>query len=165
MRAITRILVPIDFGPSSELALSCAKRFAARLGARLDLLHVIDVSGTCWSSEPFDVDLSKAVEIMRKEAEFRLGICLTATERTMFKAALEVVVGSPARQIAGYAKTHRIDVIVMGTQGRCGFQPAMLGSVAERMVRTAPCPVLTVRAATIARDMANTHSDGAVSYA
>jgi nucleotide-binding universal stress UspA family protein len=158
---VKRILVPVDFGPASEVALYDAKRLAARLGASVDLLHVIEIAAADWWSDPFTVDLPKTLDAMREDADFRLGIFLPPAERMEFKAAVEVVVGNPARQIVSYARNHDIDLIVMGTQGRCGFAHTMVGSVAERTIRTAPCPVLTVRALTPPVDAAVAQSDAA----
>ena len=145
--SVKHILVPIDFGPTSEVALYYAKRLATRLGARLHLLHVIEdpIASAAWSSELSVVDFPRRIATMREDAEFRLGIFLTPAEREKFRAAVEVVAGSAAREIVAYAKTNAIDLIVIGTHGRCGFGRVMLGSVAERTIRTAPCPVLTVR--------------------
>lgn len=159
---IKRILVPVDFGPASEITLYHAKRLATRLGASLHLLHVIETAAADWWSDSFTVDLPKTFEAMWKDADFRLGLFLAPSERIAFTAAVEIVVGNPARQIVAYAKNHDIDLIVMGTQGRCGFAHTRLGSVAERTIRTAPCPVLTVRALMISRGAA-VRLDAAVS--
>jgi len=159
---IKRILVPVDFGLESEVALFHAKRLAARLGARVDLLHVVEMAAAEWETDSFTVDLPQTVDAMRHDADFRLRTLLTPAERIELKAALAIVAGSPARQILAYARSHDIDLIVMGTHGRCGFARTMLGSVAERTIRTAPCPVLTVRAMTSPLDVAVARSDAAV---
>jgi nucleotide-binding universal stress UspA family protein len=159
---VTRILVPVDFGPASELALRYAKRLAARCGASITALHVVEITATEWCGEPLTTGFPNAVDRMRQDADFRLGILLTPAERVKLNVSAEVVVGNPARQIIAYARTHDIDLIVMGTHGRCGFAHAMLGSVAERTIRSAPCPVLTVRALTTPLEPARAGSEGAI---
>jgi universal stress protein A len=81
----------------------------------------------------------------KHEARQRLDAALTLTERERFKARSVVGIGDPLSEIVDYARTEHINLIVMGTHGRTGVSHLFLGSVAERVVRTAPCPVLTVR--------------------
>lgn len=160
---VTRILVPIDFGPASEAALQCARKLAARFGARVALLHVVEIEALEWCSDPFTHDLPNAVVATQRDADFRLGLLLERLERMEINATADVLVGDPARQIIAYATNHDIDLIVMGRHGRCGFARAMLGSVAERTVRSAPCPVLTLRAQTRPLGTARAGCDGAIS--
>ena len=75
----------------------------------------------------------------------RLGKILTDAERTKYSAQIEMVCGSPFLEIIAYAKSREIDLIVMGTHGRGPIAHMLMGSVAEKVVRKAPCPVLTVR--------------------
>jgi len=72
---------------------------------------------------------------------------LRPSDITEFRATAESIIGTPAGSIVEYAGAHDIDLIVMGTHGRGGMSHLLMGSVAERVVRTAPCPVLTVREA------------------
>jgi nucleotide-binding universal stress UspA family protein len=141
----TRILVPTDFSEPSDAALEYAKELAARFGASLHLLHVVE--------EPFVVGIAaeryvpESPEItatLRADAEFRLAERLTEAERAKLRATSEVLTGPSAPTIVNAARDLAIDLIVMGTHGRTGIAHAIMGSVAERVVRAAQCPVLTV---------------------
>ena len=145
-RNFTRILVPTDFSAPSNAALTLAKRMAAMSGASLHLLHVLDDSTTTAAA---------AVGVYEPSAELRekwlegarslLSTQLTPAEQASFRSTEEVVVGTPARTIVENARANAIDLIVMGTHGRGGVEHLLMGSVAERVVRSAACPVLTVR--------------------
>jgi universal stress protein A len=146
MTRITRILVPTDFSATADAALDTAYVLAERFGASLELLHVLD--------DPFVAD-GMAVEAYISEGPaLRTAMLQEARERLRHRASpregipeikTEVLFGHGARTIAEYAADRGVDLIAMGTHGRTGFAHLMLGSVAEQLVRTAPCPVLTVR--------------------
>ena len=145
-RTISRILVPTDFSPPSDAALIYAKALA-RFGASLHLLHVLDdvLTGGVLTADvggpmPLGVD-----GVRHSDAGTRLCDLLSRDEVTRFHARSSVVFGATSPSITRYAAEHDIDLIVMGTHGRTGAAHAPIGSVAERVVRTAPCPVLTVR--------------------
>ena len=125
---IREILFPTDFSAASAAAGRTAADFARHFGAGLHVLHVVP-SG-------FDVKVPRAA---LEDAVAALGAGLTVTQ------LVESGVAAPA--IVAYARAHRIDLIVMGTHGRTGFSHVLLGSVAEAVVRRAPCRVLTVPAA------------------
>ena len=146
MTRITRILVPTDFSATADAALDYAYVLAERFGASLELLHVLD--------DPFVVDGMAAEAYISEAPALRTAMLQDAKERLRHRAApretiprieTEVLFGHGARTIAEYAAERGIDLIVMGTHGRTGFAHLLLGSVAERLVRTSPCPVLTVR--------------------
>jgi universal stress protein A len=147
MTRITRILVPTDFSATADTALEYAFVLAERFGASIQLLHVLD--------DPFVADgmaaeayISEAPALrsaMLHEAQEKLRNRATGSERRVSAIDTEVLFGHGARTIAEYAADTAVDLIVMGTHGRTGFAHLLLGSVAERLVRTAPCPVLTVR--------------------
>ena len=122
--AVRQILFATDFSESSDAAARVARDYARHFGARLHLLHV-DWPGADKAVPPPLITLAD-------ELGGDVSV-LTAVES-----------GSPAVQIVRYAARHGIDLIVLGTHGRTGVSRALLGSVAERVVRTAPCPVLTV---------------------
>jgi universal stress protein A len=145
MTTFTQILVPLDFSDHSVRALERAKSVAEKFGSILHLLTVIpdpfvlpDPANT-YALPPDYVDN------LRRDAEARLRQSLSQAERTQFRAQDIVLFGNPYQQIRDYAQDHAIDLIVMGTHGRGAVAQAFLGSVAERVVRTAPCPVMTVR--------------------
>ena len=147
MTTYKRILVPLDFSDPSARALEHAKTLAERFEASLELLHVVPNpfmanATSLYVGMPLPQDFLKELE---QDARQRLDAALTSAERAHFKARSIVRVGDPLFEIVEYARTERVDLIVMGTRGRTGMSHLFLGSVAERVVRTAECPVLTVR--------------------
>ena len=146
-RHFARILVPIDFSAASDGALAEAKTMAERFGASLHLLHVLDDPYTtaAFSAELYVPIPTGLRESWQKSAGERLATRLTPGEQVRFRSTTEVVFGLAAKVIVEYADDHDIDLVVMGTHGRSGVAHLFLGSVAECVVRTAPCPVLTVR--------------------
>ena len=143
-----RILVPIDFSPPSDAALEYARSVAASYGASLHLLHVAeDPYRAFYSAEVFVPEIEGLREEILIDTEKRLKERLRPADLTDFQATADSVIGTPAGSIVEYAGGHDIDLIVMGTHGRGGMSHLLMGSVAERVVRTAPCPVLTVREA------------------
>jgi nucleotide-binding universal stress UspA family protein len=147
MSGIQRILVPTDFSPTSDIALQYAIDLSQPLGSSIHLLHVIDDSSFS-AAYPEGVYFPEVPEIrdrLRSDAEDQLKGAAARCASAGVPATTEVVNGLPARTIAQTAKTRATDLIVMGTHGRGAFAHLMLGSVAERVVRIAPCGVLTVR--------------------
>jgi nucleotide-binding universal stress UspA family protein len=141
-----RILVPIDFSPPSDAALEYARTIASRFGASLHVLHVAqDPYQAFYSTEVFVPDIEGLREEIAAESLKRLKERLRPSDATDLHATADVVIGTPAWSIVEYASGHEIDLIVMGTHGRGGMSHLLMGSVAERVVRTAACPVLTVR--------------------
>lgn len=139
-----RICCAVDFSEASRLAMIEAADLAKGCGAQLTLLHVHEPAVKAAaevlvaSSAPFDlasVDVARDLAVWKTEAERR------AT--TAVKTA--VVTGDPVSEILRYARAHGVDLLVVGTHGRTGLRHVVLGSVAERVVRQAPCPVLVVR--------------------
>jgi len=160
-RTFTRILVPTDFSETADAALVYAKSLATQLGASLHLLYVFsDLYATAtmvpevYAPLPPEVR-ERALEEARECLLERLG----AAEEKHFHGSRSIVTGLTAKEIVKYATDNGIDLIVMGTHGRRGVAHLLLGSVAEHVVRTAPCPVLTVRNAPAAA--ANTVAQGA----
>ena len=145
MMTIHRILVPFDFSEPSTRALDYAKMMAERFGASLDVMYVVpnpylaDPTGISGSLPPDFLDN------LITDAQSGLDKLLPSPDRERFKAAGIVKVGDARSAILAYAQTERVDLIVMGTHGRGGMAHLVLGSVAERIVRAAPCAVMTVR--------------------
>ncbi len=146
-RSLHRILVPTDFSAPSAAALAMARELAARFGASIQLIHVLDdpYAAGSYAPEVYGYVPAGLREAWQRTAETQLLAVFPAREREPFRATSAVVFGSPARTIVEYADTNGFDLIVMGTHGRSGVAHLLLGSVAERVVRTAHCPVLTVR--------------------
>ena len=147
MTAINRILVPVDFSAHSEKAIRYATTLANKFGARLSLLHVIEdpfMTGA-WQADVFVPNIPELINDLIKAAQSRMAEHKKHLAAHGFLVEIVVITGRPASAIVEQASAGRFDVIVMGTHGRTGLTHALLGSVAERVVRTAPCPVLTVR--------------------
>lgn len=144
----THILVPMDFSPASEAALGRAKQLAERFGARLSLLHVVtdpQARGT-WASEIYVPAIPEVRERLLNASRQRLTDALTSEERTRLQVTVDARVGAVADLITDVARKHGVDLIVMGTHGRRGLAHLVMGSIAERVVREAPCAVLTTHA-------------------
>jgi nucleotide-binding universal stress UspA family protein len=142
----TRILVPTDFSEPSDAALLYATELAARFGATIHLVHVVEdpiVTGA-FGVEAYAPESPGMSAALRADAEFRLNERLNDITRAGVRATCEVLNGPSAPTIVNAAGELAIDLIVMGTHGRMGMAHAIMGSVAERVVRVAPCPVLTV---------------------
>lgn len=143
----TRILVPTDFSAPSNAALEAAKTMAARFGASLHLIHVLEdpFVTAAYAPEIYAAPPAGIKEQWQQGAETLLETQLTPAEHATFRSTVLALFGTPAKAIVEYAAANGIDLIVMGTHGRGGVAHLLMGSVAERVVRTAPCPVLTVR--------------------
>lgn len=146
MPNVKSILMPTDFSDTSEEAVEYARLLADKFGATLHLLHVVqDPYTQPWGAEAYGVSLPNLLQEMEQNARARLETVLSEAERTKFNVQMEVKVGSPFVEIIRYATDKEIDLIVMGTHGRGAVAHMFLGSVAEKVVRKAACPVLTVR--------------------
>ena len=135
------VLVPIDFSTNSDHALDYAVTLARTLQARLTLLHVI---------EPFIVGSVESLPYTYiQDLEAKITDLMASYRERVTAAGLQsdfaIVHGVPFHVIIETAHTAHVDLIIMGTHGRTGLPHVLLGSVAERVVRLAPCPVLVVR--------------------
>ncbi|MCX6537647.1 MAG: universal stress protein [Acidobacteria bacterium] len=148
MLAIKTILVPTDFSEASEAAVKYAKAMAEAFGSSLHLVHVVeDLLAHAWAAEVYVASMPSLREEIEKEATERLGAIVTDEERQRLRVTTAVIAGNPFLEIIRYARAHDVDLIVLGTHGRGPVAHMLLGSVAEKVVRKAPCPVLTVRPA------------------
>lgn len=149
MIAIKDVLVPIDFSPGSDTALKYGREFARTFGARLHALHAVEDVYMQLMMAGGAIGGTAAVEIQRdleNAAQTRLDALIRDDDRRELRAQTALRAGVAAAQaIVDYAQEHAVDLIVIGTHGRGGMAHLMMGSVAEKVVRTAPCPVLTVR--------------------
>ena len=144
---VNHILFPTDFSDLALVALRYARRFAEVFNAQLHCLHVVDEAYQYWSAMgPESVPVGPPMEDLLQLARQRMEQ-FSAEHLGEIKPEpiTEVVLGRPFAQIVAYAEERKMDLIVMGTHGRKGLKHAFLGSVAERVVQLAPCPVLTVR--------------------
>jgi nucleotide-binding universal stress UspA family protein len=148
METFKRILVPVDFSPCSREALGRAAALAARLDASIDLLHV-------WQPPPVvnpetmlgtGPDGPGLVQLAREQADHAMGeFVKQARDSGMRIEKFSVEPGDPARTIVDAADRGDYDLIAMGTHGRTGLAHLLLGSVAEKVIRRATRPVMTVR--------------------
>ena len=143
---VTKILVPTDFSESADAALTYAKALAAKLGASLHLVHVFQdpCAAIPFTPETYAAPPPELRERALADAWDQLHDRLDPQEHERFAGTRAVVEGLAAIEIVRYARDRGIDLIVMGTHGRRGIAHLFLGSVAEHVVRTAGCPVLTV---------------------
>jgi nucleotide-binding universal stress UspA family protein len=140
---IRRILVPIDFSERGQAAIPVANELAKLYGAEVELLFVIDEDTVPMAHVP----LLGPVRVSPDEIQSRFRKLMADRVKTYRgEAAISgtVRIGHPARDIAEYAEGNA-DLIVMSTHGRTGLQRLFLGSVAEKVIRRAPCPVFTVK--------------------
>lgn len=142
---IQRILLPTDFSPRSAVATKYACELATKFDAELHLLHTLEIHPVDTPDFGMGLALPRYTDESKAAAEKALTTVLDPQwkgSRGVIHAILE---GSPIVEIVRYARKHDIDLIVLSTHGRTGLAHVILGSVAESIVRTAPCPVLTVR--------------------
>jgi nucleotide-binding universal stress UspA family protein len=146
MSHIKRILVPTDFSGAADLAFGYAIDLAKRYDGSLHVIHVIeDAYFAHGYPDGYFAELPSLQQRMQAEAERHLGVLRTRCTAAEVAATTQVLDGRPAREIVKLAEEMGTDLIVMGTHGRSGVAHLLMGSVAEHVVRTAPCPVFTVR--------------------
>jgi len=145
MSRIQKILVPVDFSEHSSKALDLALDMAKAFGARIQLLHCYQINPVGVS--PYGIVIPEGFDREIREAAARQ-VAGWAEKIVAEGVEVEQSLSSmfPSEGIAQAAEEGGADLIVMGTRGLSGFKHVMLGSVAERTIRIAPCPVLTVRA-------------------
>jgi nucleotide-binding universal stress UspA family protein len=135
---LKHVLVAVNFDDASNVALRYARSLSRTFGARLHVIHVME--------NLFLRPMANDPRAIEAGITRRLLDTLSEEDRTELHA-LPVIRTSdaPAEEIVKYAQAEHIDLIVMGTHGRPGFAHLLMGRVAEKVVRTAPCPVLTLR--------------------
>ena len=143
MEKIKKILIPTDGSECSSRAAETGISLAKVLGAEIYAIYAID---------PIIVEeLTKGIgtpdikKELREKGERYLNYVVKSAEKAGIKANAILAEGEPHDQIIHYAKTKGIDLIVMGTYGRRGTKRILIGSVTERVIEYAPCPVLVVR--------------------
>jgi nucleotide-binding universal stress UspA family protein len=146
MIILNSVLVATDFGETAASALAYGRNLARAFGGRLQVLHVAEPVTATAAAEFYLQDRGELQQAVEEAAALRLKTLLTADDLARPGAQPVVRVATdPARAIVDYAKTAHVDLIVVGTHGRGAVAHLMMGSVAEKVVRTAPCPVLVVR--------------------
>ena len=140
-----RIVVPTDFSPNAEPAWALAQRLAAALESEIVLTHVL-VEALPWSDGPFTSEQMRILFAEHRQwASAKLDEMVHAARANGLRARSALRTGKPHEEIVALLLDERADLVVMGTHGRGGMSRALLGSVADRVLRLAPCPVLTVR--------------------
>ena len=141
-RTVRRVLAPVDFSDFTEMTIDYAVELAQTYGARVDLLHVVENPAypEPYGAEPMGIDLGRL-----KEGAYEGLEELVREEIGYEDVRVDVEIGHPASLITDYADAHDIDLIVIPTHGRSGLKRLLMGSVAEKVVRRAPCPVFTVK--------------------
>lgn len=141
--ALKRILVPMDFSVCAKKALAYALPFARQFGAEITLLHVVQVN--YYAGDFGSVDVSILENEMRSAAERSLADLAANDLPPELTCTHLVRTGRVVTEIVNVAKESNADIIILSTHGHTGLKHVLLGSVAENVVRHAPCPVLIVR--------------------
>jgi nucleotide-binding universal stress UspA family protein len=143
MKTFRHILLATDFSPSSGAAWKRTLSLARAAGARILVVHVAPSYAQAltirWPYQEMEGEL-------RADAQKRLKVLVARARKAGVRATSLLLSGPPAHEaIASAARSKKVDLVVVGTHGRTGMAGALIGSVAARIVATAPCPVLTVR--------------------
>jgi nucleotide-binding universal stress UspA family protein len=146
MNQFTHIVVPIDFGEAAMRALDIAVELSKTYGASLSLLHAYEIPLPLVPYPGVPPLPSAYTEAFHEAAQRRLDGALAELRKQVPAAKATLACGAPWEKILEVAKKEQASLIVMGTHGRRGLKHALLGSVAEKVVRLSPVPVLTVRA-------------------
>ncbi len=145
MVTIKKILVTTDLSEESRTALEYAVWLSTKEKAQLILLYCVDnLPSVAYHTVDLTFDKFRD-EIMKQEQKRLLEFAEVSENLFKTKVSVELVEGNASHEIVGFAVKNSVDLIVMNTHGRTGIQHAVLGSVAEKVVRKAPCPVLTIR--------------------
>lgn len=146
MKSPKKILIPIDLSESSVAAIAYATEIARLFGASLTIINVVDVGdeGVAFPPEALGTKEVKSYLENKRKSSIK-HFLKTHPLIKISEHKLIVRTGSPSKEIVAYAKSEAVDLIVMSTRGRSGMSHLILGSVAEKVVRYAECPVLTLK--------------------
>jgi len=140
-----RVVVPTDFSDCAEAAWALAQRVASAVRSEVVLVHVF-VEPHLYGETPFSADQTKrTIEEGRKWVEGELERWAAAARDKGLAVRTLILDGVAYQRVVELASEERADLVIMGTHGRGGVSRALVGSVADRVIRSAPCPVLTVR--------------------
>ncbi len=145
MILLNSVLVATDFGDTSKAALAYGRNLARAFGGKLHVLHVVDRVVATTAAEFYPTSSADLETELMQSASKRLEALLTGDRAALGAEPAVLVSGSVAATIIDYAKRRHVDLIVVGTHGRGPVAHLFMGSVAEEVVRNAPCPVLVVR--------------------
>ena len=147
MIVLKNVLVATDFGEAATVALTYGRELARNFGAALHVMHVVDdLAARVVGFPEYAPSLGRMQAEREAAARTRMETLVSDEDRRVLRARTVVVASQwPARAILDYAREARVDAIVVGTHGRGRIAQFLMGSVAENVLRHAPCPVLTVR--------------------
>jgi universal stress protein A len=142
-----KILLCTDFSDNSKPARKYAVDYAKAFNAELMIFHVINSSRIGYPSleEGIPVDIRSALSDIQQSVEKALDFVASECRKEVGQVQTSVRIGTPAREIVRFAEEESVDLIVTGTHGWTGFKHLIMGSTSENVVRTARCPVLTVK--------------------
>ena len=143
MIKMKKVLVPTDFSESARHALTYGVSFAREYGAELVLLHVVENITVGYASDLFPVPMAEVFQEISGYARAELAKLAAEARQRELPVTELVVQGKPSAEIIRYAGENGVDMIVLGTHGKGMLDQALFGSTAERVIRKAPCPVLT----------------------
>jgi nucleotide-binding universal stress UspA family protein len=144
---LKKVLVPTDFSDSARHAFSYGVSFAKEYRAELVLLHVVENLTVGYASDLFPVPMAEVFQEISGYAKTELAKLAEEARQKGVAVSELVVQGKPSAEIIRHAAENDVDMIVLGTHGKGMLDQALFGSTTERVVRRAPCPVLTVRMA------------------
>ena len=148
MHDLNKILVPTDFSEASAAALSYACQLAEATHAELVVLHTVEKAYPLDIRTEYYMPSEEFFERRDRAAREQLDALLSPAERERYHASLVLRHGDPGAEILQYLHEHAaVHLVVMATHGRGGVARLVMGSVADQLVRLAPCPVLTLRVA------------------
>ena len=148
MNRFNKILIPTDGSENTKSAIAQGLELAKAMGSEVTALYVVDQAS--FVNFPMDATVVSIYSLLEKEGKEAVDYVIREGEKAGVKVEGKVVEGNPAKKIVDEAENY--DLVVMGTLGRTGISKLLLGSVAERVVRLAPCPVLVVRTASEAEE-------------
>ncbi len=142
---IKRILLPTDLSEASISAFKYAKSLAEKYGASIYVLHILENLPPVLAIHALDLTVDRVEKNMEENARNQLERIVKENLKTKNKVQIFIRKGLVDDEIVKFADEKKIDLIVMGTHGRTGIEYTLLGSIAEKVVRKAKCPVLTVK--------------------
>ena len=160
MSVFKRILIATDFGDAAGQALTVGCNLARTFGSHVMLLHVVEDIAAHFGAPEYSSAIGKIQSDLEESARGRILEMLTQTDLRGLDAETAVLTSTPAPAIVNFARDQQADLIVMGTHGRGKVARLFLGSVAERVARTAPCPVtgIDTSVSLLSASLASTHS-------
>ena len=147
MIKLKKVLVPTDFSESARHAFTYGVSFAREFQAELVLLHVVENLTVGYASDLFPVPMAEVFQEISGYAKAELAKLAEEARQKGITVVELVAQGKPSAEIIRHAAENSVDMIVLGTHGKGMLDQALFGSTTERVVRRAPCPVLTVRMA------------------